>query len=411
MFGAKAMNAVFEHCPALEELSVKRIRGVHDGSEPIGDKIASSSLKSITLKEILNGQCFGPLVVGSKNLKTLKLIRCLGDWDTVLEKLGNGNQGVIEIHLERLQVTDLGLSAISKCSNLEVLHIVKAPECSNFGLICVAENCKLLRKLHIDGWRTNRIGDEGLIAISKECPNIQELVLIGVNPTSLSLTAIASNCQKLERLALCGSGSIGDAEFACIAAKCVALKKLCIKGCPISNPEPWKEEEEDVCRIYGNPDDTDNPLREDEEERNGARATRRAPGQANRNFVGDVNGEDAAEAQGIAGAVFDGLDDADGAEDVPFDELGIFFGIAQEPQIVQNSGFVLKVKILEIEMLRHVYNRSFGMMFLPITLNKNKVSQETTASDSKSAPYSLSRLHPRWQVVQRAVVVLCAYGQ
>ncbi|KAM1189550.1 hypothetical protein ACFX2J_025209 [Malus domestica] len=410
MFGAKAMNAVFEHCPALEELSVKRIRGVHDGSEPIGDKIASSSLKSITLKEILSGQCFGPLVVGSKNLKTLKLIRCLGDWDTVLEKLGNGNQGVIEIHLERLQVTDLGLSAISKCSNLEVLHIVKAPECSNFGLICVAENCKLLRKLHIDGWRTNRIGDEGLIAISKECPNIQELVLIGVNPTSLSLTAIASNCQKLERLALCGSGSIGDAEFACIAAKCVALKKLCIKGCPISNPEPWKEEEEDVCRIYGNPDDTDNPLREDEEERNGARATRRAPGQANRNFVGDVNGEDAAEAQGIAGAVFDGLDDADGTEDVPFDELGIF-GIAQEPQILQNSGFVLKVKILEIEMLRHVYNRSFGMMFLPITLNKNKVSQETTASDSKSAPYSLSRLHPRWQVVQRAVVVLCAYGQ
>ncbi|KAM2220617.1 hypothetical protein ACFX1S_019804 [Malus domestica] len=90
-------------------------------------------------------------------------------------------------------------------------------------------------------------------------------------------------------------------------------------------PEPWKEEEDDVCRIYGNPDDADNPLRgsitamlanarhlcelggqdvdrEDEEERNGARATRRTPGQANRNFIGDVNGEDAAEAQGIAGA-------------------------------------------------------------------------------------------------------------
>lgn len=89
--------------------------------------------------------------------------------------------------------------------------------------------------------------------------------------------------------------------------------------------------------------------REDEGERNGARAARRAPGQANRNFVGDANGEDAAGAQGIAGAglmirrnaenvaarwemqaarleahveqMFDGLDDADGAEDVPFDEL------------------------------------------------------------------------------------------
>lgn len=29
----------------------------------------------------------------------------------------------------------------------------------------VAEHCKLLRKLHIDGWRSNRIGDEGLMPL------------------------------------------------------------------------------------------------------------------------------------------------------------------------------------------------------------------------------------------------------
>ncbi|KAK3018566.1 hypothetical protein RJ639_004291 [Escallonia herrerae] len=89
--------------------------------------------------------------------------------------------------------------------------------------------------------------------------------------------------------------------------------------------------------------------REDEGDRHGARVARRPPGQANRNLVGDGNGEDAGGAQGIAGAgqlirrnaenvaarwemqaarleahveqMFDGLDDADGAEDVPFDEL------------------------------------------------------------------------------------------
>ncbi|WRX13236.1 zinc finger protein [Theobroma cacao] len=89
--------------------------------------------------------------------------------------------------------------------------------------------------------------------------------------------------------------------------------------------------------------------REDEGDRNGARAARRPPGQANRNFAGDGNGEDAGGVQGIGGAgqmirrnaenvaarweiqaarleahveqMFDGLDDADGAEDVPFDEL------------------------------------------------------------------------------------------
>ncbi|KAL3515296.1 hypothetical protein ACH5RR_022198 [Cinchona calisaya] len=89
--------------------------------------------------------------------------------------------------------------------------------------------------------------------------------------------------------------------------------------------------------------------RDDEGERNGARAARRPPGQANRNVAGDGNGEDAAGQQGIGGPgqlirrnaenvaarlemqaarfeahveqIFDGLDDADGAEDVPFDEL------------------------------------------------------------------------------------------
>lgn len=89
--------------------------------------------------------------------------------------------------------------------------------------------------------------------------------------------------------------------------------------------------------------------REDEVDRNGARVARRPAGQANRNVNGDANGEDAVAAQGVVGAgqvirrnaenvaarwemqaarleahveqMFDGLDDADGAEDVPFDEL------------------------------------------------------------------------------------------
>ncbi|CAA7055915.1 unnamed protein product [Microthlaspi erraticum] len=232
-FGAKGLNAILEHCKLLEELSVKRIRGIHESAEPIllG---SSSSLRSICLKELVNGQVFESLV-GSKTLKKLKIIRCLGNWDKVLGMSGDENSSLTEIHLERLQVTDSGLSAVSKCRNLETLNILKTPECSNKGLASVAERCKLLRKLHIDGWRTKRIGDEGVMAVAKHCLNLQELVLIGVNATHKSLSAIASNCKKLERLALCGSGSIGDTEIACIAEKCAALRKFCIKGCPISD--------------------------------------------------------------------------------------------------------------------------------------------------------------------------------
>ncbi|XP_068654449.1 F-box protein At1g47056-like [Aristolochia californica] len=236
-FGSKGVNAVLDHCAVLEELSVKRLRGLTDGAaaEPIGPGAAALSLKTICLKELYNGQCFGPVIAGSRNLRTLKLFRCSGDWDKLLELIAVRVTGLVEIHLERLQVSDRGLSTISNCVDLEILHLVKTPECTNAGLISVADRCKLLRKLHIDGWKTNRIGDDGLIAVAKRCPNLQELVLIGVNPTSSSLGLLASNCQNLERLALCGSETIGDAEISCIAAKCVALRKLCIKGCPVSD--------------------------------------------------------------------------------------------------------------------------------------------------------------------------------
>ncbi|KAM3286173.1 F-box protein [Capsicum chacoense] len=237
MFGAKGMNALLDNCSSLEELSVKRLRGINDGfaADPIGPGAAASSLKSICLKELYNGQCFAPLIIGSKNLKTLKLLRCLGDWDRLFETIGSSENHVAEIHLERLQVSDAGLNAISNCPKLEILHLVKTPECTDAGVVAVARKCKLLRKLHIDGWRTNRIGDDGLVAIAENSSNLKELVLIGLNPTSTSLLAIASNCQKLERLALCGSDTIGDPEVSCIATKCMALKKLCIKGCEVTD--------------------------------------------------------------------------------------------------------------------------------------------------------------------------------
>ncbi|KVH87878.1 hypothetical protein Ccrd_024805 [Cynara cardunculus var. scolymus] len=160
MFGAKGMNALLDNCSSLEELSVKRLRGINDGgsTEAIGPGAAASSLKTICLKVLYNEQVFAPLISGSKRLKTLKLLRCLGDRDRSLEMIAVPDNYLVEVHLERLHVSDIGL-------------------------IAVAEHCKYLRKLHIDGWRTNRIGNEGLIAIAKQrieafawgCPNLVKI--------------------------------------------------------------------------------------------------------------------------------------------------------------------------------------------------------------------------------------------
>lgn len=73
-FGAKGMNAILDNCSALEELSVKRLRGISDGAgaaaaaaaEPIGPGLSASSLKLICLKDLYNAQCFGPLIMGAK---------------------------------------------------------------------------------------------------------------------------------------------------------------------------------------------------------------------------------------------------------------------------------------------------------------------------------------------------------
>ncbi|KAG6474108.1 F-box protein SKIP2-like [Zingiber officinale] len=237
-FGFKGIEAVVRGCSLLEELSIKRLRGLPPtlcANEAGNEIIGSISLRSICLKELYHGLCFAPLISGSSNLKTLKLIRCSGDWDMLLEDIADEVPGITEIHLEKLQVSDRGLAALCSCVDLEILHIVKTPECTDIGLSAIAERCHLLRKIHIDGWKTNRIGDEGLIAIAKQCPNLQELVLIAVNPTVRSLGHIAINCCNLERLAICGSDTFGDAEITCIASKCMALKKLCIKGCPVSD--------------------------------------------------------------------------------------------------------------------------------------------------------------------------------
>ncbi|KAK1292681.1 F-box protein SKIP2 [Acorus calamus] len=206
-FGSKGVNAVLESCPNLEELSIKRLEASRKGlprSAPARPPPPSRSSVSRSST-------------------------------TVLDMMPQPS-ALVEVHLERIHVSDRGLSMIaSSCGDLEVLHLVKTPECTNAGLASIADRCRLLRKLHIDGWKTNRIGDEGLSAVARQCPNLQELVLIGVNPTVVSLGHIAGNCKGLQRLALCGSETIGDSEISCIAAKCVALRKLCIKGCPVSD--------------------------------------------------------------------------------------------------------------------------------------------------------------------------------
>uniref|UniRef100_A0A2C9WG60 F-box domain-containing protein n=1 Tax=Manihot esculenta TaxID=3983 RepID=A0A2C9WG60_MANES len=206
-FGVRGLNSLITNCPSLQHLTLKRLR---------------------------------KLDAHITTLKTLIVCRSSGNWDKVLQSLQASITSVSEIQMENVQMGDAGLIAISSsCPYLQVLQLSRTTDCTDDGLSAVANSCKNLRKVHIDAWSRfggRTIGDEGLLTIANHCSRLQELVLMGVHLSVSSLTVLASNCRELERLAICNADSVGDPEMALIAEKFSALKKLCIKNCPISEP-------------------------------------------------------------------------------------------------------------------------------------------------------------------------------
>nr|GEZ01415.1 hypothetical protein [Tanacetum cinerariifolium] len=228
------LSLIASRCPNLTRLKLSACSNItYKGIIALLN--TCSSLEELSVKHIRYGRLFEPLIIVSNNLKTLKLIALFGEWERCLEMITASGNSLVEVHLEHVDVTDIGLLALSKCSSLEILHLESLLHCTNSGLISVAENCKGLKKLYIDNRMWNSIRNDGLIAIAKYCLNLEELVLIGVDACCISLEAIAVNCQKLERLDLCLSNKITDLEISYIAEKCVAMKKVLIKQCCVSD--------------------------------------------------------------------------------------------------------------------------------------------------------------------------------
>ncbi|XP_020099523.1 F-box protein At1g47056-like [Ananas comosus] len=122
-FGASGALAILRGCPLLEELSLKRLRGLDsplllvDNDDNAGGNATSSSLRSICFKELYNAQCFALLILGAPNLKSLKLFCCSGGWDPFPEALPTAALALAEVHLEKLQVIDSRLTALALYAN------------------------------------------------------------------------------------------------------------------------------------------------------------------------------------------------------------------------------------------------------------------------------------------------------
>ncbi|KAK1392071.1 hypothetical protein POM88_011127 [Heracleum sosnowskyi] len=179
-FGAKGLNALLSGSSSLQEISVKDFQG--DWVELIYPGAAASSLKSICLKDLYNHQsphCFAPLITGSKNLTSLRLLRCLGNWDNIFSMLEIGESNLYEVYLQKVRVTDAGLSSISSFSKLEILHLLATPNCTSASIVSVVKQCKSLRKLHLDKGRMKwSLRDDGLSSVGEYNAKLQKLCIL-----------------------------------------------------------------------------------------------------------------------------------------------------------------------------------------------------------------------------------------
>eukprot|EP00270_Netrium_digitus_P010723 TRINITY_DN3347_c0_g1_i16.p1 TRINITY_DN3347_c0_g1~~TRINITY_DN3347_c0_g1_i16.p1 ORF type:complete len:553 (-),score=23.88 TRINITY_DN3347_c0_g1_i16:371-2029(-) len=233
-FGIGGLNALLEHCSTLEDLTVKK--SVKPSGEPLQETVraGAGNLLRLCLKDQSGPHIWTNLIGGSKKLETLILARNGGYWDRVLEAtLGQRHLPELsQVYLESVNISDKGLASVAKCPKLEALVVMRAQECTDAGMTVIAQSCRDLRRLHVEGWALGHLSDTGLMAIATHCTQLQELVLVAHSCTVTSMQPLTNNCQLLERLTLSSSESMGDGEVACIAQACPSLRRLCIKSCP-----------------------------------------------------------------------------------------------------------------------------------------------------------------------------------
>nr|GEV63418.1 hypothetical protein [Tanacetum cinerariifolium] len=138
-FGAKGIIALLNTCSSLEELSVKYLH---------------------------SGCLFEPLIIGSNNLKTLKLNTLLGDWDRSLEMIA-------ELSLTGVNPSCVSLEVIAtNCEKLVRITLSRSETINDVEMSCIAEKCVALKFLCIEDCG---VSNKGIEALGLGCPNLANL--------------------------------------------------------------------------------------------------------------------------------------------------------------------------------------------------------------------------------------------
>ncbi|GLJ21719.1 hypothetical protein SUGI_0404760 [Cryptomeria japonica] len=131
---------------------------------------------------------------------------------------------------------------VCKCPKLQRLWVLDSVE--DAGLWAAAATCKDLRDLRVfpvdpreDG--QGSVSNEGLVAISEGCPNLQSILYFCQRMTNAAVVTMSKNCPKLASFRLCImgrhkpdhiTGEPMDEGFGAIVMNCKNLTRLAVSG-------------------------------------------------------------------------------------------------------------------------------------------------------------------------------------
>ncbi|CAG8462056.1 377_t:CDS:1 [Ambispora gerdemannii] len=168
------------------------------------------------------------------DLKTIELCECDKLTDISIKALANGCNRLLELDLERCNnLTPRAIDYLAQRQHLEVLNlnlcgwvnddvaysmsefyslrVLKLSNCTNVTskfFTTLTPYTPHLKELHIT--RSSEMKDEGVISITKNCPELEVFVLCGCNISDLSMYCIAENLKNLKKLDVTGCSNITD---------------------------------------------------------------------------------------------------------------------------------------------------------------------------------------------------------
>ena len=134
-------------------------------------------------------------------------------------------------------VTDAAIIEVANlCPHLQTLNLDYAKLVTDRAVIHAAEHCDLKS---VDLSNKDNITDESILALAKNCPNLEVLRCDSFDKDDARITDAAvlalARCTRLETLDLAGFGAVTDASIVPLVTRCRSLLDLCLNFCSVSD--------------------------------------------------------------------------------------------------------------------------------------------------------------------------------